>query len=299
MQQSSPDASPGYGQAKDRIVPADAFPTTELLTIFVASTAVMLALWVRQIRTRNATSVDVAWTVLIGAAGVVLCATGDGAALPRLLGATTLALWSGRLAWHLVRDRLLRHREEDRRYRALRERLGQREATGMLLVYLLQAVLVVVFAAPFAAIAADDRPEWRVHQVVALVVVACGLAIETIADRQLAAHKASAGSRGLTCRRGLWRHSRHPNYFGEWLVWCGFGLLGARAPHAWLSLQAPIVMFVFVRFLSGVPPAETQALKTRGDDYRRYQWSTNAFFPGPSRDIEQGAPSTANRNHPQ
>ncbi|MEO6596097.1 MAG: DUF1295 domain-containing protein, partial [Planctomycetota bacterium] len=80
------------------------------------------------------------------------------------------------------------------------------------------------------------------------------------------------------CRRGLWRYSRHPNYFFEWLSWCGIGLVALPAA-GWLALLQPVAMFGLVRFVSGVPFTELQALKSRGDDYRRYQQETNAFVP--------------------
>ena len=91
--------------------------------------------------------------------------------------------------------------------------------------------------------------------------------------------------RGRACRRGLWRVSRHPNYFFEWLTWCGIALLAAPAAGWWAALQ-PVAMFVLVRFVSGVPYTEMQALKSRGDDYRRYQQETNAFVPWFPRRIE-------------
>ena len=86
------------------------------------------------------------------------------------------------------------------------------------------------------------------------------------------------GQRGRTCRSGLWRYSRHPNYFFEWLTWCGIACVAFPAA-GWLALLQPVVMFVLVRFVSGVPFTELQSLKSRGDDYRRYQRETHAFVP--------------------
>jgi protein-S-isoprenylcysteine O-methyltransferase Ste14 len=101
---------------------------------------------------------------------------------------------------------------------------------------------------------------------------------EALADHQLHAHRRDPAQHGRTCRRGLWAWSRHPNYFFEWLTWCGIALVAAPAAGWWAALQ-PVAMFVLVRFVSGVPYTELQALKSRGDDYRRYQQETNAFVP--------------------
>jgi steroid 5-alpha reductase family enzyme len=111
-----------------------------------------------------------------------------------------------------------------------------------------------------------------------LALAAAAQALEAVADRQLAAHRRDPDARGRACRRGLWRFSRHPNYFAEWLTWCGIGLTAAPAAGAWALLQ-PVVMFVLVRFVTGVPYAERQSLKSRGEDFVRYQQETNAFFP--------------------
>ena len=80
-------------------------------------------------------------------------------------------------------------------------------------------------------------------------------------------------------RTGLWRYSRHPNYFFEWLHWFAYVLLAVGSPIAWLAWSGPLTMYVFLRWLSGVPHTERQALRTRGDDYRRYQRSTPMLFP--------------------
>ncbi len=90
---------------------------------------------------------------------------------------------------------------------------------------------------------------------------------------------APPANRGRTCRRGLWRYSRHPNYFFEWLHWWAYALIAWGAAFVWVTVAAPFVMLVFVLFISGIPPTEARALASRGEDYRRYQRETSAFFP--------------------
>lgn len=260
-------------------MPASPFPLADLLLGLLAAVALMLALWVRQLRTRNATSVDVGWATGIGALAIAFAATGTGSSTQRLLAAGIAAVWSGRLATHLLRDRVFAGHGEDARYAALRARLGARAASGFALVYLVQAVLVAAFAVPFLVLAQHPGEAIGPLQWIGLAIATLGIAIETIADRTLAAHRRDPKNRGHTCRRGLWRLSRHPNYFGEWLVWCGIAALAAPAPHGAIAALAPILMYLLVRFVSGVPFAEQQALRSRGDDYRAYIAATNAFFP--------------------
>lgn len=105
------------------------------------------------------------------------------------------------------------------------------------------------------------------------------LAGEALADRQLAAFKADPGSRGRACRAGLWRYSRHPNYFLEWLVWVAYAAFALTSPWGWTSAYAPLLMLFFLLRVTGIPMAEEQALRSRGADYREYQRTTSALFP--------------------
>ena len=84
-------------------------------------------------------------------------------------------------------------------------------------------------------------------------------------------------------RAGVWRYSRHPNYFGQWLTWYAYALVALAAPYGWIGLISPALMLYLILRVTGIPPTEAQALKSRGDDYRRYQRETSAFVPLPPR----------------
>ena len=102
---------------------------------------------------------------------------------------------------------------------------------------------------------------------------------ETIADRQLARFRADPENRGKTCNQGLWRYSRHPNYFFEWIHWFAYIFLAVGSPHWWLALLGPLVMAVFLLKITGIPYTELQSLKSKGESYREYQRTTSAFIP--------------------
>src|SRR6185503_3695127 len=146
-------------------------------------------------------------------------------------------------------------RGEDGRYAALRRRAGERAAPVFLAVYLVQAALVVVLGLTFVPLAHATETGWRVSDALALALFVAALAGESAADHQLQRWRDQPANRGRTCRAGLWRLSRHPNYFFEWLHWCTYPLLGLGLHQgAWLWL-APVGMFLLMRFVTGVPPA--------------------------------------------
>ena len=105
------------------------------------------------------------------------------------------------------------------------------------------------------------------------------LAGESAADRQLEAFRRDPANRGKTCRVGLWRVSRHPNYFFEWLVWVAYFVFALASPWGWVTIYCPALMLFFLFRVTGIPATEAQALKSRGEDYRQYQRTTSAFFP--------------------
>lgn len=232
--------------------------------------------WLWQRRHRNAGIVDVLWTAGLGVAAVLMAATGDGAPLPRILLACLGAAWSLRLAVHLWLR--VRSEDEDGRYRQLRAH-WHGDQRKFLAFFLAQAALVVVFALPFAAVAANPARAWSGWLTLSVLVWLVSMVGEGMADRQLAQFRAQPSHRGKTCDVGLWRYSRHPNYFFEWLHWFAYVAMAIGSPIAWLAWSGPVVMMVFLRWISGVPFTEAQALRTRGDDYRDYQRRTSMFIP--------------------
>jgi steroid 5-alpha reductase family enzyme len=240
--------------------------------------AVMVALWLVQRRTGNAGIVDAGWAGGLGSLALVYALGGPGDPTRRALVGLLGGLWGFRLAWHLLTDRVL-GRPEEGRYRALRAEWGAAAQRNLLLFFEAQALLVAVLSWPFLLATSDPTPAWTATDGGGLALWLLGFALEATADRELRVFKADPANRGRTCQRGLWRLSRHPNYFGEWLMWCAFALLALSAPHGWTALAAPALLLFFILRVTGIPPTEAQALRSRGEEYRRYQQTTSAFFP--------------------
>lgn len=256
-------------------------PALLLGTALLAVTG-MSAVWLLQMRTRNAGYVDVAWAALLAATALLYGSFGPGAGVPRLLIAMLGGIWGARLALHLL-SRVL-HEAEDGRYAALRAH-WQGHQGKFFGFFMAQALLVVLFSLPFLAVATNPHTALSLPMLLGVLVWFGSLAGESLADLQLARFRRCPGNRGKTCRRGLWSWSRHPNYFFEWLHWFAYVLLAWGSPLWWLSWVGPIAMLVSLLWVTGIPYTEQQALRSRGDEYRRYQQDVSRFFPWPPRRV--------------
>ncbi|MDJ0766907.1 MAG: DUF1295 domain-containing protein [Myxococcota bacterium] len=231
-------------------------------------------LWVRQLKTQNATSVDVAWAAGIGLLSLVYIWMAPANVEIRLLVGGLGALWALRLAWFLFTARVVKATEEDGRYRAMRNYFGSKANLFLFFFYQGQAAVAVLFSLPvLAAIIHGLLDAWMAIGVAVWLIAVVG---ESIADKQLAYFRSLPENRGSVCRVGLWRYSRHPNYFFEWIHWWAYVLIGHGALLTWIG---PIGMLLFLFRLTGIPYTENQALKSRGDEYRDYQRKTSVFIP--------------------
>jgi steroid 5-alpha reductase family enzyme len=248
--------------------------------IWLVSAIGMAIVWAVSMRVNNVGYVDVAWAGLMAVAALLAGAFGSGSELSRALVALMGSVWGMRLCLHLL-VRVL-HEAEDGRYQSLRAAWGS-SRWKFFVFFQMQAVVVALFSVPFLAAASrlDTHPDgWAIIAVLVWLLAVSG---ESLADRQLARFRADPANRGKTCRAGLWSWSRHPNYFFEWLHWSAYVLLAIGSGWFWASLVGPVLMFAFLYRVSGIPWTEAQSLRSRGDDYRRYQREVSAFFPFPPR----------------
>jgi steroid 5-alpha reductase family enzyme len=264
-----------------------------LLVGAILASTVLAALWGLQVRVRDASFVDVAWAVLIACSAIAYALLADGDAGQRVLAALLASVWGFRLGAYLLFDRVL-GKEEDGRYRALRAKWGENANRRFFWFFQLQALGVVFFSLPFALVALDpaaglDPLEW-----LGIAVWALGNAGTIVADRQLARWRSNPENRGRTARTGLWSWSRHPNYFSEWVTWCGVALVATAAPEGWVAWLVPTALLVLLVRVTGIPATEAQALRSR-PDYEAYRRTTSAFVPLPPRWRARRRPSRATR----
>lgn len=238
----------------------------------------MLTIWGQSLRRRDAGIVDTAWGAGFALIALLGLAFGAGAPERRALVAAMVVAWGARLAIHIHRRN--RGRVEDYRYRAMRERHGERFGRiSLWTVFLLQGALMLVVAAPIlAASTAPEPARLGALDFAGAGVWLAGFLFEAIGDAQLARFKSDPANRGRLMDRGLWRYTRHPNYFGDALLWWGIFLPAAATPGGWASALGPALMtFLLVR-VSGVALLE-KGLESSKPGWRDYARRTSAFVP--------------------
>ena len=240
--------------------------------------AIMLVLWVIQVWKEEADIVDVGWSAGLGLLAIYYALHADGLFSRRILVAFLVVVWSYRLASYLLRTRVLKE-GEDSRFSGLRLSWGDKAQRNFFWMFQAYALACVIFSLPFFVVMLNPEERFSIWEMMAMLVWVVAIAGETIADKQLNSFRANPENQGKTCRLGLWKYSRHPNYFFEWLHWWTYVLMAVGTilgPITWIGPM--LILYLFVK-VTGIPPTEARALRNRGDDYRDYQRTTSAFFP--------------------
>jgi steroid 5-alpha reductase family enzyme len=251
-----------------------------ILAIFLS--AAMAGAWAIQRWTGRSGWIDTIWSFAVGSGGMAAALFADGDFTRRMIALALIAAWSLRLGSHIAAR--THGRDEDPRYAKLVEEWGDRASLRLFLFLQVQALaaFILVFAVYLAA--TNDASFPGVFDVLALVIAAVALCGEAIADRQLALFRRTPEAKTEVCETGLWRYSRHPNYFFEWLFWCCWLAFSLPGPAwSWLAILAPVQMYWLLVHVSGIPPLEEHMLRSRGEKFRALQRRVNAFFPGPRK----------------
>ena len=242
----------------------------------------MVLLWAMQIKTGNAAIADVGWAYGIAFGILYFSFIGDGDKYRTILTAVMGIVWGLRLGTYLLINRVI-NAQEDSRYQNFRKSAGNNFLRYFFLFFQAQAVVAILFVIPIVIVFYNPNP-LNSLDIAALFIWLLSMVGECVADKQLSSFKANKSNAGKVCRNGLWKYSRHPNYFFEWIHWWSYVLLNFGSNNLWVSLTGPLLMLFFLIKISGIPFAEQQALKSKGIEYENYIKTTNMFFPGPPKD---------------
>ncbi|NCZ90403.1 MAG: DUF1295 domain-containing protein [Actinobacteria bacterium] len=269
--------APGAGwwqQRKDENMSGSA---DVMLASAIAIAILMFSTWVVSVAVKNASIVDIVWGLGFVVTGWVAFAVGDGDGTRGWVLAILVSLWGLRLAGYLAR-RNIGH-GEDYRYRAMRKHWGPRfPVISLFTVFLLQGVLMWVVSLPLQLGQVETSPGFGPIGTMGVLIWAVGLFFESVGDAQLRRFKADPVNEGRVMSSGLWRYTRHPNYFGDFLAWWGIGIASLASWTSVVGLIGPVVMSILLMRVSGVPMLEHSIAKRRPEyvDYRR---TTSPFFP--------------------
>jgi steroid 5-alpha reductase family enzyme len=253
-------------------------PLFLVITVYLVIATVMAGLWALQLVVRNASIADIGFCAGLIAAVLWYAAQATGEAERKIPVAVLAVLYAGRLGLYILLNRVI-GKTEDARYRRLREQWGSSEPVRMFGYFQLQALAVAAFSLPFLVLIQNPRLPFALIELVGLLIWIVAVTGEAMADWQLARFRSKSWNRDRVCRDGLWRYSRHPNYFFEWIHWWAYVVMAIGTPGWILTWIGPVAMGWALVKVTGIPSVEAQALASRGEEYRIYQRTTNAFFP--------------------
>ena len=253
-----------------------------LINFLLLDVVIMAMCWLIVTYNQRAGLVDVAWSFCIALNVMIAAFWLDTAPISvRIFIGCASSIWFLRLTWHLLR-RYWHESEEDRRYANMRRAMGQFKHLGFLAFFMFQAGLAILFSYPMLSLLSTTVIQWSEWTHWALIAAAIMMLLafigESTADQQLYRFKQKPEHHGKTMDQGLWKYSRHPNYFFEWLHWFAYPILGLAAGQYLLWIY-PLLMWAFLYYITGIPFSEQQALRHRGQNYRDYQQRTSMFIP--------------------
>lgn len=253
-----------------------------LLLLGAAVAFVLFTLtWLLSRKLDNYSFVDITWSYALGVLAPLyaICTWSTGYP-PRHALALMMAMgWSLRLGTYLLLRIKSHHPHEDVRYQVLRKKWQGHLGSRFFAFFQAQAVLIVLLSIPVLLAFLNPAPTLSLWEIAGASLWLVALTGEGVADWQMGQFKAVPENRGRVCTAGLWRYSRHPNYFFESLVWWSFWLFACGSPWGWLTLYAPLLILHFLLRVTGIPLTEKCAVESKGDAYREYQRTTSAFVP--------------------
>ncbi len=255
--------------------------THAMLVSAIAISILMFCTWALSVIVKNASIVDIVWGLGFVMVAWVVRVSIDGNNNRQWLLVAMVTVWGLRLGGYLFWRN--HGKGEDFRYRAMRKHYGPRfPIISLVTVFGLQGVLMFVVSLPVQLGQADATPKVGVIAYIGVALWLVGLFFETVGDAQLARFKADPANSGTVMSAGLWRYTRHPNYFGDACVWWGIGIVAAETGSAAWGLIGSLLMTVLVRRVSGVTLLEKSLVKRRAG-YVEYVARTSPFFPRPPK----------------
>jgi steroid 5-alpha reductase family enzyme len=237
----------------------------------------MAVFWAFYFYLRDAGMADIGWAVGLILTGFMYFFLGEGYLPRKILMLILITLWAFRLLWYCIKRASIL--EEHRRYRMMHPGWRGPVDFKVLLMFLLQALLIVILSLPLLLISNNTDPHMHALEWIGLLIWIFAFVGDIIADEQHQRFKMDPENQAKVLQEGIWYYTRHPNFFFRWLIVFSFFVMALPSPWGWISVISPLLMFYLLIKVSGIPWAEEHALRSKGDAYREYQRTTSPFFP--------------------
>jgi steroid 5-alpha reductase family enzyme len=244
------------------------------LVVYVYLVLQMSIVWIIYRLLKNPSVVDVSWSIGLMMSGLIYLWL-PSITLRNGIISALLILWSLRLAGYLWFTRI-RKGHVDKRYNELSSNWKINKSFGFFINFQLQALFIFIISVVFLFAGKVEAENLSSLDIIGCIVVILGIAGESLSDLQLQHFKSN--NKKKVCNVGLWRYSRHPNYFFDWITWCGFTLFGLRYIHGYISIISPLFLYVIFNHITG-PMTERGSIQSRGQAFIDYQRETSMFFP--------------------
>jgi steroid 5-alpha reductase family enzyme len=252
---------------------------TLIIYSVVACCVIMALVWLWSYQIKNAGVVDIFWSYNFPVIAIILFLFAPGFETRKILLCGMVVVAGLRLGTHLA-IRIFKHlREEEPRYKQIRQEWGANADKKMFGFFQMQAISNVLLAIPFFISTMNTRQELSPFEYAGVVLWLISVSGEATADQQLASFKKDPANKGKVCDTGLWNYSRHPNYFFEWLMWFSYFVFALASPYGYLAIISPAIILYLLLKVTGIPMTEQQSLRTKGEAFKKYQQTTSVFVP--------------------
>ncbi len=248
------------------------------MLVGVLASFMMTVAWVVHLKYKNASIADIPWcfgNIIFFAAMLKL---NDTCSTAHLVMLAMITLWSARLGIYLTRRIFQDPYNEDGRFKKIRSDLKSHEGLWFFFMFQFQAALQIVLCTSYLLCAMDSNLQMGLWQYLALCLFLFSFAMQWLADSQLARFAKENRGKNNVCDTGLWKYSRHPNYFFEFCIWLSFAIFAINSPNGAYAFISPALIYFVLTQLSGVKLSEEVSLAKRGDIYRDYMNRTSSFF---------------------
>jgi len=260
---------------------------TEVLSNYalvgLMASAMMTLAWLVHLKYKNGSLGDIPWCFGNIIFFALLTQMNKTWSMPHIIMLSMISMWSLRQGIYLTIRIFKDIYNEDGRFKKIRKDIKSHEGAWFFLMFQFQAILQILLSSCYIACARDSNLTLGIVQILAIILFLIAFILQWVADKQLATFSHQNKNNKAVCDVGLWKYSRHPNYFFEWCIWLSFAIFASNSPLAILAYLSPLTIYIVLNYVSGVKLSEEVSLAKRGDAYRDYMNRTSSFFPMPPR----------------